>query len=152
MTADEHSHVRPDGVDDETVEAVGKVSEAYEYVVRARGALYEAHQLMGHADGLFGDAADLLRAAGHGEQADLLDDQLVGRNMLDGRWTFQMVEEYDRTYYDVATALERQVRDELMAGRRHVFEAELKDDRITPGRPGHERRPPQGWDPAVAEV
>ena len=48
---------RPDGVSDATVEAVGKTSEASEYLIRARGALYEFHQLMGHADLLLGDAA-----------------------------------------------------------------------------------------------
>ena len=40
---------------DETIAAVGKVSEALEYVERARGHLYSFHQLMGHADLLLGD-------------------------------------------------------------------------------------------------
>ncbi len=43
-------HIRPDGVDDKTVEAVGKVTEALEWVERARGDLYELHQKIGHAD------------------------------------------------------------------------------------------------------
>jgi hypothetical protein len=38
-------------------------------------------------------------------------------------------------------AAERRVRDELMGGRRHVFEAEMKEARRTNGRPGHERGP-----------
>ncbi len=42
--------VRPDAMDDATVEAVGAVSEALECVERARGELYSFHQLMGHAD------------------------------------------------------------------------------------------------------
>ena len=40
---------RPAGVDDATVEATGKLSEALEWVERARGHLYEFHQLMGRA-------------------------------------------------------------------------------------------------------
>ena len=46
--------------DDALVEAIGKASEALEYVEQARGHLYEFHQLMGHADLEFGNAADLL--------------------------------------------------------------------------------------------
>jgi hypothetical protein len=36
---------------------------------------------------------------------------------------------------------EREVRDELQQGRRHVYESEMKERRRTRGRPGHERRP-----------
>jgi hypothetical protein len=132
---------RPPGVDDATVEATGTLSEALEWVERARGHLYEFHQLMGHADALFGDAADQLAAAGHTALADLVRDDVVGRNVVHGRWTFQVVEEFDDGYYGPVAAVERRVRDELMAGRRHVYEAELKDARRTPGRRHHERRP-----------
>jgi hypothetical protein len=132
---------RPPGVDDATVEATGTLSEALEWVERARGHLYEFHQLMGHADALFGDAADQLAAAGHTALADLVRDDVVGRNVVHGRWTFQVVEEFDDGYYGPVVVVERRVRDELMAGRRHVYEAELKDARRTPGRRHHERRP-----------
>ena len=132
---------RPAGVDDATVEATGKVSEALEWVERARGHLYEFHQMMGHADFAFGEAADALREAGHEAQADLLGADVVGRNVLEGRWTFQVVEEFDDGYYDAVRTAEKRVRDELVGGRRHVFEAELKEQRRTHGRDGHERRP-----------
>ena len=36
-----------------------------------------------------------------------------------------------------------------MAGRRHVFEAELKEQRRTAGLRGHEARPPSAHDPGV---
>jgi hypothetical protein len=55
------SHDRPEGASDDTVAAAGKFSEAYEYVIRARGHLYSFHQLMGHADALFGDAVSPVR-------------------------------------------------------------------------------------------
>ena len=42
-----------------------RVSEALEWVERARGHLYELHQLLGHADLTFGEAVDALRSAGH---------------------------------------------------------------------------------------
>ena len=142
-------HTRPDGVSDGTVEAVGTLSEALEWVERARGRLYDLHQMIGHADLLLDEAADQLEAAGHRAQADRLRDDLIGLNVLDGRWTFQIVEEFDRLYYGAFKDIEAQVRDELVAGRRHVFEAELKERRRSRGRAGHEHRPPRAHDPRI---
>ena len=135
------AHQAPEGVSDKTVEGVGKLSEAFEYVERARGHLYSFHQLTGRADFLVEEAAALLREAGHEELARRLDEELVGRNVLDGRWTFQVVEEFDDGYYADFKRLEQLVRDELMQGRRHVYEAEMKADRRSAGRPGHEATP-----------
>ena len=132
---------RPAGVDDGTVEATGKLSEALETVERARGALYTFHQLVGHADAQVGEACDLLRDAGHPELADRLDTDLVGRNVLPGRWTFQLVEEFDDMYWSVFRRHEAAVRTELLGGVRHVHEAEMKQARRTVGHPGHEAVP-----------
>jgi len=133
--------VRPPAVDDATVAAVGRLTEALETVERARGHLYEFHQLTGEADLKLGDAAQALRAAGHGGLADRVETELVGRNVIAGRWTFQVVEDYDDGYWSLFRELERTVRTELVAGRRHVFEAEMKEDRRTHREPGHEARP-----------
>jgi len=138
------AHLHPDGADDDTVAAVGKLSEGWEWVERARGRLFDFHQLMGHADATIGEAADLLEAAGHRELAERVRAEAVGRNVLRGRWTFQVVEEFDDEYYRPVAGIERLVRDELMDGKRHVFEAELKEERRTPGRPGHTSRPEPG--------
>jgi hypothetical protein len=141
VTSVDDAHARPPGTSDDTVEAVGKVSEALEYVERARGHLYSFHQLMGHADLLLGEATDALREAGHAEIADRLNEDMVGRNVLGGRWTFQVMEEFDDDYWSRFREHEKKVRDELMGGRRHVFEAEMKEDRRTKGRDGHEATP-----------
>jgi hypothetical protein len=142
-------HVRPDGVSDETVEALGKLSEAWEYVERVRGHLFSLHQLMGHADLEFGTAADLLAEAGHGKAGARVEEEVVGRNILDGRWTFQVVDEFDDLYYQPVRALVRQLEQELIGGRRHVFEAEMKEERRSLGRSAHESRPPGGHTDAV---
>lgn len=131
----------PAGVDDETIAAVGKVSEALEFVERARGHLYSFHQLMGHADLVLGEACDELREAGHDEVADRLATDLVGRNVLSGRWTFQVVEEFDDVYWTPFREHEKRTRDDLVAGARHVHEAKMKEQRRTHGRTGHEPRP-----------
>jgi hypothetical protein len=151
--ADTHEHDerhrRPEGVDDATVEAVGKVSEAVEWLERARGRLFDFHQMLGHLDFQMGDAVGMLRDAGHPELAEVLESEVVGRNVLDGRWTFQIVEEFEDVYYQPIKAVEREICDKLLDGRRHVFEAELKERRRTDGRLDHESRPPAAHDPRV---
>jgi len=139
-------HLRPDGVTDDEVAAAGKAGEALEWVARARGHLYDFHQMVGRADLLFGEAADLAEGAGHPGLAAHLRDDVVGRNVLDGRWTFQVVEEFDRLYHDAVQAAEARVRDELVGGRRHVFESELKERRRSHGSRHHEARPPAAHD------
>ncbi|MFT7838871.1 hypothetical protein Q5530_22250 [Saccharothrix sp. BKS2] len=132
---------RPDGVDDATVEAVGALTEALETTERARGHLFSFHQLTGKADAEAQRAVRLLREAGHDEQADRLEAELVGRNVIHGRWTFQLVEDYDDGYYRTFRECEREVRDQLAGGVRHLYESELKERNTTPGRPGHELNP-----------
>jgi hypothetical protein len=141
MTGPDAAHQRPDGVDDATIEALGKVSEALEVVEEARGLLYAFHRRCGTADLTLGEAVDQLREAGHTELADRIDRELVGRNIIAGRWSFQVVEDYDDGYYATFRDLERQARDELVGGRRHLYEAEMKEDRRTDGLPGHEATP-----------
>jgi hypothetical protein len=141
-------HVRPDGVTDATVEALGKLSEALEAAEVARGHLYAFHRRSGTADLTLGDAVDLLRKAGHVELADRIDGELVGRNVIHGRWTFQIVEEYDDTYFALFKELEQVARDELVEGRRHLYEAEMKERERSNGEAHHTAVPddsgPQG--------
>jgi nucleotide-binding universal stress UspA family protein len=137
-----NEHQRPAHLDDATVAALGKLSEALEAVEHARGFLYGFHRLCGTADLTLGDAVDQLRDAGHQQLADRLQERLVGRNIIEGRWSFQVVEEYDDGYYREFKDLEREAREVLAEGRRHLFEAEMKEARRTHGRPGHEALPP----------
>ncbi|MFC4061228.1 hypothetical protein ACFOWE_23255 [Planomonospora corallina] len=135
------AHRRPEGLDDTTVEALGKLSEALETAERARGHLYAFHQLTGRSDLMLDEAVELLRAAGHEKQAEAVAAELIGRNVIEGRWTFQIVEDYDDGYRRCFLELEERIRNELAGGRRHLYEAEMKERRRTRGRPGHEARP-----------
>lgn len=134
-------HRRPGGLDDTTVEALGKLSEALEVIERVRGHLYSMHQLVGEADFKLDDAVALLRKAGHEQLAERVQQELIGRNVLEGRWTFQVVEEFDDGYYAEFKGIEKDARDQLAQGRRHLYEAELKEQRRTRGRKGHEALP-----------
>jgi hypothetical protein len=126
---------------DKTVQAVGRLSEALETTERARGHLYSFHQLTGSADLQLGEACDLLREAGHPELAERIERELLGRNVIEGRWTFQILEEYDDGYWSVFRGFEKEVRDTVMDGERHVHEARMKEDRRTHGHPDHTARP-----------
>lgn len=141
MSGPDAAHQRPEGVDDATVGALGKLSEALEAVEVARGHLYTFHRLSGTADLTLGDAVQELRDAGHTNLADRIDRELVGRNVIPGRWTFQIVEAYDDEYYGVFKELERVAREQLVDGKRHLYEAEMKEDRRTDGLAGHEATP-----------
>jgi hypothetical protein len=134
-------HARPAGVDDVTVAALGKLSEALECTERARGHLYSMHQLTGHADLMLDDAVRMFREAGHDALAERVERELVGRNVIAGHWTFQIVEDYDDGYYALFKELERTAREQLVDGRRHLYEAEMKQRRRTPGEPGHAKAP-----------
>ena len=78
---------RLQGVSDSTVEAVGALSEALEWVERARGHLYDFRRPMGHADLQLGEARDELRAAGHPDVVARLETEVLSRNVVQGRWT-----------------------------------------------------------------
>ena len=123
---DEPLHKRPEGASDATASTVGKVSEAFEAIEEVRGRLYGLHRLVVTADLALGEAVEMLRKAGHDEVADTVDREMVGRNVLPGMWTFQVVEAFDAGYYADFQRIERLVREQLMQGRRHVYEAEMK--------------------------
>jgi hypothetical protein len=134
-------HRRPAGVSDQTVEALGKLSAALDHVEDARGHLYAFHRLMGSAESTLEEATELVRAAGHADLADALDRDVLGANPLPGMWSFQMVEAFDDGFYARAKGLQQQALDALVEGRRHIFEAEMKELRRTHGHTGHEATP-----------
>ncbi|MFF9011126.1 hypothetical protein ACF087_35805 [Streptomyces goshikiensis] len=135
------AHQVPEGVDEKTVRALGALSKALETTERARGHLYGFHQLTGTADFELGDAVRLLREAEHEEQAERVEHAIVGRNVIPGHWTFQIIEAYNDTYYRPFAAMERDIVDELAAGRDHLLEAHLKTARRTRNHPDHTPTP-----------
>jgi tRNA-dihydrouridine synthase len=126
-------HIRPPGADDATVDAVGKISAAFEVIENARGMLYAFHRMSGEADLALQEALAALRKAGHQELAAEIDDVLVGRDVVGDMWTFQIVESYDEQYWKVFQAVDELVRRQLSGGSRHVFEAEMKQQEQTEG-------------------
>jgi hypothetical protein len=138
----DRGHRRPAGIDDTTVEALGALSKALETTERARGRLYDFHQLTGTADLQLDRAVDLLEEAGHPGWAAKIRSEILGRNVIPGHWTFQIVEAYNATYYRPFQQLETSAVQELAQGRDHLYEAEMKEERRTAGHPAHTARPP----------
>jgi hypothetical protein len=128
--------------DSATIEALGKISEALEAAERARGHLYSFHQLSGTADLTLQEGVAGLRGAGHDELAEEIEAGLVGRDVLPGRWTFQIVEEYDDGYWSVFREYENKARQLLAGGHRHLLEADMKR-REQAGKTYDETRPPR---------
>lgn len=137
MTPD---RTRPD-LDDRSVEGLGKLSEALETVDQARGFLYAFHQLTGKADRLLQEAVDVLGKAGHGDLAGDLERDLVGRNVIADRWTFQIVEDFDQNYWAAFRRYDERARTEISGGDRHVYEARMKQRERTRGHSAHEAGP-----------
>lgn len=135
------AHQIPEGVTAPTVEALGKLSEALELTEDARGSLYNFHRKTGAADLALGEAVEMFRAAGHTAIADRIERELVGRNVIEHRWTFQIIEDYDDGYYAEFRAQESLARQELAEGKRHLFEAQMKEERRTHSQRHHEARP-----------
>ena len=127
------AHRRPDDIDDAEVDADGQISAAFEIVENARGVLYGFHRMSGEADLALQKAVSALRRAGHPELADEIDEVLVGRDVIPGRWTFQLVEAYDSQYWEVFRAVTAKVRLALAGGAPHLFEAEMKVREQTDG-------------------
>jgi hypothetical protein len=119
------THQRPAGMDDATVDALGRLSAALETAEDARGHLYAFHRLSGRADLDLQDAIAALRAAGHQELADTIDTVMTGRNVIADRWTFEIVEDYDANYMTPFRAAERVARAQFDAPP-HLAEAEMK--------------------------
>jgi hypothetical protein len=126
-------HKRPEQITDAEVDADGKVSAALEVIEHARGLLYGFHRMSGQADLALQDAVSALRGCGHPDLADEIDEVLVGRDVVPGYWTFQLIEAYDAEYWSVFRAVAEKVRSQLAGGAPHVFEAEMKVNEQTGG-------------------
>jgi hypothetical protein len=113
--------------------AAAKLSEAFEYVDRARGHLYSFHQLTGHADLLLDEVIEQLEKAGRDDLIEEVRRRLFGLNVLTGRWTFEIVDDFDTGYYSAWKDVDTHFRDELSGGRRHVYEARMKTERQAQG-------------------
>jgi hypothetical protein len=120
-----------DAIDDAALRAAHRVEVAVEWIERSFGALLDAHHAAGHAQEMLIDAARLLREAGRADLADAVLAEAACKDAAEGRWTYQIVDEFRGHLLDPARRLDERVRAELTGGVRHRHEARMKRD--TPG-------------------
>lgn len=74
--------------------------------------------------------------------AEKVRSAIPGRSVILGHGTFQIVEACNATCYRPFQQLEPSAVAELAKGRDHLYEAETKEERRTPGHPDHAACPP----------
>ena len=112
-------------IDARLLETMATATEALECVERARGHLFTLHHLLGRADLLFAEVATELRAQGRGAEAARIEREVVGRDVLEDRWSFELVEEFEQTYYEPVRDAVRTV-ERRTTGRPHAREVRMR--------------------------
>ncbi|WP_276300017.1 hypothetical protein [Halorussus lipolyticus] len=120
------------GLSDEEVSALHEAELGIEWLHRAHGHLVEFHHATGHAMDHLADAEQRLRDAGHDGLADRLRDDLLPRGVVGDTWSYGVLEAFQDGPLDDATTFEREAREDLVDGERHV--AERRQEREWKGR------------------
>lgn len=103
--------------------AMHEVEVGVEWMLRAQGHLLAFHHAIGHGMDHLDAAETPLRDAGYPALADHIRDELLPRGVTaDDRWTYSVVEEFQRSFLPSLTEFEREACEALTDGRRHVAE------------------------------
>ncbi len=79
------------------------------------------------------EAADALDRAGHPELARRAREEVAPLDVIAGRWTYQVVDEFRDHMLSPVRAFDEEVRRRLAGGVRHRFEARQKRGIAGPG-------------------
>ena len=113
----------PPELEESALESLHEVELGLEWLQRAQGSLIEFHHATGHGMDHLRRAEVLLRECGCPELADTVRDDLLPHGVVDGdRWSYDVLESYQRTLLTEAMAVESAVREELADGQRHLPE------------------------------
>ena len=104
------------------IDALHEVEVGTEWLQRAHGHLLAFHHAVGHGMDHFETAEYVLRGEGHDELADELRDDLLPLGVLDGTWSYGVVEAYQEGLLPATLDYEERLREELADGERHVAE------------------------------
>ncbi|SFL23174.1 hypothetical protein SAMN04487950_2943 [Halogranum rubrum] len=103
--------------------AMHEVEVGVEWMLRAQGHLLAFHHAIGHGMDHLDAAEQPLRDAGYPALADHIRDDLLSRGVTaDDRWTYSVVEEFQRSFLPALTEFESEARETITDGRRHVAE------------------------------
>jgi hypothetical protein len=107
---------------DGEVEALHETELGVEWLHRAHGHLLQFHHAVGHAMDHLADGESMFRASGYDDLADGLRDDLLPRGVVGDTWSYGLVEAYQDGPLADATDFEREARELVAGGRRHVAE------------------------------
>lgn len=107
-------------------EALHELTLGIEHVHRAYGHLLAFHHEVGRGMDEFDRARTRLREAGHDAFADRIRDEVLPSGVVGDRWSYEVVEAFERDLRDPACDTERAVRESLADGQAHVTEREQR--------------------------
>jgi len=111
-----------DEVSEAEAAAIHEVELTLEWLQRARGLFVQFHHATGHALDHLDDAEAALRDCGYDDLADEIRDEHLPRSVIEDRWTYDLLEEYEETFLRPYESFERRARDSVTDGVRHVHE------------------------------
>ena len=114
---------------EEEQRALHELQLGVENLYRGYGSLLDFHHAIGRGMDHLHDAEEVLREAGHEKRADMLRDEALPTGVLEDKWTYEIVESFEREFLAEVSGFEQDVREELADGKKHITE----------------RRQQQGW-------
>lgn len=109
-------------LDDSERAALHDLQLGIEHLHRGYGHLLAFHHEVGRGMNRFDDARSELREAGHDRWADALRDEMLPSGVVEGMWSYEVVEAFADGFLAAATDFEAGVREALAGGQRHVTE------------------------------
>lgn len=103
-------------------EALHELQLGIENLYRGYGSLLEFHHTIGRGMDHLYVAEEMLREAGHEEQADCLRDEALPIGIFEDTWTYEVVESFKREFLAEVSGFEREIREELADGKQHISE------------------------------
>lgn len=113
-------------LDDQEREALHELTLGIEHVHRAYGHLLAFHHQVGRGMDHLDEARKHLRGTGHDDVADQLRDDVLPAGVIGDRWSYELVEAFERGMMGTATEVERAAREDLADGLPHVTERDQR--------------------------
>lgn len=114
-------------IDDETESALHELELGIEGLRKGHGYLVQFHHVTGHAMEHFSEAEANLRDAGYDDLADHIRDDILPRGVFGSdRWTYELVESFETGFLRDIESFERNTRDEIADGERHIRERRMQ--------------------------
>lgn len=103
-------------------EALHELQLGVENLYRGYGSLLDFHHAIGRGMDHLHDAEEILRTAGHESRANMLRDNVLPTGVFKDRWSYEIVESFERELLTEVSGFEQAVRDDLADGREHITE------------------------------